>query len=64
MYNSNPTYMYRAYIIEKDYRRSFQSVWFKQESSAEAALIQEYKRRGLDPEDPNVFGSGVEEDEV
>jgi hypothetical protein len=54
--------MYRAYIINRKYERTFVSPWFKLESSAEAALTREYRRLGLDPADPNVFGSGVEDD--
>jgi hypothetical protein len=54
--------MFRAYIIERNYQRSFESPWFKSERKAELALEQRYKQLGLDPEDPNVFGSGIEED--
>jgi hypothetical protein len=54
--------MYRAYIIDRKYQRTFQSPWFRLESSAEAALTREYRKLGLDPEEPNVFGSGIEDD--
>lgn len=55
--------MFRAYIINSRYQRTFQSDWFRSESSAEKALERAYKNLGLNIEDPKVFGSGIEDDE-